>query len=87
LGTGRFFGRPTADPESSSALLWFSIILILISLVAMSPDLSFLLLSLSILCAARPTLLGPARRHRILGAIVLIISLALWIGPLKSLGS
>jgi hypothetical protein len=63
-------------------LLWFTGILILISGMALSPDLSFILLSFCIVMTAVVTVLGP-KRHRIVGAILLVVSIAAWTGPAR----
>ena len=64
------------DPQSSSALLWFSVILVVIGSMVISRDGRTLLILMSSFTAALPTVFGPAR-HRVFGYIILGIVLAL----------
>ena len=61
---------------SSSSLLWFAAILIVISVIAMSPALSFALLCLATASAATTLIFGD-KKCRIIGISILIISITL----------
>jgi hypothetical protein len=63
--------------QSCSALLQFSGILIFISLIVMSADFPLFLLSLSIFMTTIAMVFG-SKRHRIIGAFLILISLAPW---------
>ena len=67
------------NPKSSSALLWFSGILLLFAVLILNPSAGFFLSVCAAISALIPTLYG-SYRHKIIGACLLLVIIMLGVG-------